>query len=355
MIEMRIGSPHSMVNEFLNKVLYKAKESLTDKNSIESVSSVRIVNESEVQRKLNVFINKILKEFNTNKRSRGRIRMISNRSMDFYYNDFEYEPLDDQAKFYVHLNRGVNKINGDLWSAAIDDLQIALNFFPDNSLANKYMAEALVKSHRIEEAVPYFEKYAQTEKSVKGLNELAHAYIKMEKFKDAEEVFTRMSKMDPSDLLVKIGKAQTAYLQGKAYLTMLDKIKSIDENWLKDYLKRSWGYNLPGYGTDESKMWNAATASRYLGYDRPFDLTKRAFNDEVPCYFDSEKGTIRFVKEELDKWVEIQNRYKVDGKHYQIHEDRLSEAELKTGMIHKSSKKRTKKSNNTQDAEISSR
>jgi pentatricopeptide repeat protein len=297
------------------------------------------VNENEAQRKLNVFIGKILKEFNTNKRSRGRIRMISNRSMDFYYNDFEYEPLDDNAKFFVHLNRGVNKMNGDLWSAAIDDLQVALNYNPDNPLANKYMAEALVKNHRKEEALPYFERYAQTENSVRGLNELAHAYIKLERFKEAEEVFKRMDKLDPNDLLVKVGQAQLAYLQGKAYQTKLDKIKAIDENWLKDYLKKSWEYNLPGYGSDESKMWNAATASRYLGYDRPFDLTKRAFNDEIPCYFDSEKGTIRFVKAELDKWVEVQNRYQVDGVSYQLHEDRLSEIELKTAKAQRSRNK----------------
>ena len=78
-------------------------------------------------------------------------------------------------------------------------------------------------------------------------------------------------------------------------------------------------------------MWNAATASRYLGYERPFDLTKRAFNDELPCYFDSERGTIRFVKAELDKWVEIQNRYCLDGPKYEVYEDRLSKDELKIG------------------------
>ncbi len=71
---------------------------------------------------------------------------------------------------------------------------------------------------------------------------------------------------------------------------------------MREYLKKSWEYKLPGYEEDETKMWNAATSARYLGYDRPFDLTKRAFNDEVPCYFDSERGTIRFVKAELDKF-----------------------------------------------------
>lgn len=354
MTEMRISSPPSMVNEFLNRVVYKARESLGKENNGRIDITIRLVNETEAQRKLNVFISKILKEFNTNKRSRGRVRMISNRSMDFYYNDFEYDPLDENAKFFVHLNRGVNKMNGDLWSAAIDDLQMALNFNPEHPLANKYMAEALVKNHRKEEALPYFEKYAQTENSVKGLNELAHAYIKLERFEKAEEIFKRMSKLDPRDLLVKIGQAQLAYLQGKAFLPKLDKIKEIDEIWLKEYLKKSWEYNLPGYGTDESKMWNAATASRYLGYDRPFDLTKRAFNDEIPCYFDSERGTIRFVKQELDKWVEIQNRYQVNGIHYQPHEDRLSEAELKIGKTPKVRRKQKKQADDPKNAEVSS-
>jgi len=339
MVDMRINAPQNMVNDFLNKVVYKAKEIFSNGDKNGSETAVRIINEGEIQRKLNVFLNKILKEFNTNKRSRGRVRMISSRSMDFYYNDYEYESLDDQAKFYVHLNRGVNKMNGDLWQAAIDDLSQALNFSPDHPLANKYMAEALLKSHRPEEALPYYERYAQTEESMQGLNELAHAYIKLQRYKEATAVFKKMKAMNENDLLVKIGQAQIAYLQGKLYLPILDSIKEIDVEWLREYLKQTWEYKLPGYAEDEAKMWNAATASRYLGYDRPFDLTKRAFNEEIPCYFDAEKGTIRFVKEEIDRWVEIMNQYHVDSAHYTVHEDRLTVQELKIGKAAKPKKK----------------
>jgi tetratricopeptide (TPR) repeat protein len=338
-IDMRINSPQNMVNEFLNRSIYKAKDSYQNSDQINGEFSIKLVNETEAQRKLNLFLTKILKEFNTNKRSRGRVRMISSRSMDFYYNDFEYEPLSSQAKYFVHLNRGLNKMNGDLWSAAIEDLKIALSFNDDDPLVNKYMAEALLKSQKVEEALPYFEKYADNENSLKGFNDLAHAYIKIEKFKEAENVVKRMKKQSPDDLIVKMLEAQIAYLQGKPYTAQLDKIKVIDEDWLRDYLKKSWDFNLPGYSHHESQMWNAATASRYLGYDRPFDLTKRAFNDELPCYFDSEKGTIRFVKAELDQWVEIQNRYKVDGNTYRVYEDRLSTDELKIGKPTRRKKK----------------
>ena len=122
-IDMRISAPHNMVNEVLNRMVNKAKEGFKEGDTV-----IKIVNEGEAQRKLNMFLGKVLREFNTNKRSRGRVRMISSRSMDFYYNDFEYDPLEDNVKFYVHLNRGVNKMNGDLWSAAIDDLKLALTF-----------------------------------------------------------------------------------------------------------------------------------------------------------------------------------------------------------------------------------
>jgi hypothetical protein len=96
-------------------------------------------------------------------------------------------------------------------------------------------------------------------------------------------------------------------------------------------------------------MWNAATASRYLGYDRPFDLTKRAFNDEIPCYFDSEKGTIRFVKEEIDHWVDIVNRYHVDITHPVLHPERLTPQELKIGKAIRP-KKKGKQKNETDQA-----
>jgi pentatricopeptide repeat protein len=351
-IEMRINSPQVMVNELLNNLVNKAKEIFIIYSEENLSPAIKIVNESEVQRKLLLFLSKILKEFNNNKRSRGRIRMISNRSMDFYYNDYEYEPLDNKAKFYVHLNRGVNKMNGDLWAAAVEELQMALSFDQDNPLANKYMAQAYIKSHRVEEALPYFKKYAETENSTDSLNELAHAYIKLGLYEEAEGIFNKMKSISPQDILAIIGEAQIAYLSGKPFLPKLDELKNINELFLLDYLKKSWEYKLPGSNAEEAKMWNAATAARYLGYDRPFDLTKRAFNDEIPCYFDPERGTIRFAKNELDLWVEIMNRYGVNGVQYELHADRLSKEELETNLVKPLKKKRKKSASSEEKLDV---
>ena len=83
-------------------------------------------------------------------------------------------------------------MNGDLWAAAIEELQLALSFEEENPLANKYMAQAYMKSHHIEEALPYFRKYADKENSTDSLNELAHAYTKLGLYKEAEEIFAKM-------------------------------------------------------------------------------------------------------------------------------------------------------------------
>jgi tetratricopeptide (TPR) repeat protein len=349
MVDMRINSPQIMANEFLNNLIYKAKDIIYNTNETEKSPLIKLYNEAEVQRKLSLFLSKILKEFNTNKRSRGRMRMISSRSMDFYYNDYEYEPAEDSVKFYIHLNRGVNKMNGDLWAAAIEELNQALEYNPEHPLANKYLAEAYLKSQQIEEALPYFKKYAEIEQSPESLNHLGHAFIKMGEYEEAIKIFDKIKTIEPDSLLAKIGQAQVAYLRGKPYAAQLDRIGKIDIEWLREYLKSEWVYKIPGYGEDESKMWNAAVAARYLGYERPFDLTKRAFNDELPCYFDSERGTIRFVKAELDNWILINNRFKLDGVEYEVYKDRLSEKELEIGNIRRkrlSSKRKVLKHTN---------
>ncbi|APF20047.1 tetratricopeptide repeat protein [Caldithrix abyssi] len=335
-VDMRLGSPVNMVNEFLNNVFHRAKEKINeqieanpqDPNLQQSNgSNIILVNEPEVKRKLSVFFSKILKEFNNNKRSRGRSRIISTRSLDFYYNDFEYEPLSDEIKFYVHLNRGLNKMNGDLYSNAVDDLKNALAFKPEDPQANKNIAKALMKLGRFEEAVKHLEIYTQAEKSDVALHQLGLAFMKLGDLDRAEEIYKQIEKEFPDSLYGLFGRALINYKRGKGFKQKLDKIYKINPEWLAEHLRTEWSFNLPGYEEDEEAKWNAATAARYLGFNRPFDLTRKAFNNEIPSYFDSEKGTIRFVKAELDAWVELVNRYKLEPQNYETHEELLTEQE----------------------------
>jgi tetratricopeptide (TPR) repeat protein len=341
-VDMRINNPQVMVNEFLNNVVYRSKEYFTNIEDEYANSSIKIMSDSSVKGKMQGFFMKMVKEYNNNKKSSGRSRMISNRSMDFFYNDFEYESLDDASKFYVHLNRGVNKINGDLWQTAMEELKRSLEFNPENAVANKYMAFALMKMGKMDESIPHYEKYAKLDNSLVSLNDLAKAYTLAKKYDKAKQTFKEMTKSNPDDLLAKIGEAQIAYMQGKPYFKMLDKIYEKNNEWLRNYLKDMWEYKIPEFVDDEENKWNAATASRYLGFERPFDLTKKAFNNELPCYFDQEKGTIRFVREELENWVELSNRYSIDGSHHDIYKDRVTEKELSIGLRKPKSKPKPK-------------
>ncbi len=352
-IDMRLGAPANMVNEILNHVFHEAKDLVAQKrNQEESLDdfnyNIILVNESDVKRKLSVFLSKILREFNQNKRSRGRFKMISTRSLDFYYNDFEFEPLTDEIKFFVYLNRGVNKLNGDLWAQAVDDLKQALSFKEKDVMANQYLAQALKKLGKYEASIEHLRVYAQAENTPESLEELAKAYVHIGEFDRAREVYSQIEKEFPDSLLLLFGKAQLAYKEGKGYKTLLDKIYKKDPSWLQEKMLQDWDYKIPAYAGQEDSMWNAASAARYLGFERPFDLTKRAFNEQIPSYFNSEKGTIRFVRAELDEWVAVMNRYKLDVADYKTYEDRLSPQEIAKAKI---KKRKTRKSEKTSKAE----
>jgi len=353
-IDMRLASPVNMVNELLNHIFHGAKEMKadTDPDNTEGGNgqplNIMLVNEPEVKRKLSVFLSKILREFNQNKRSRGRFKMINTRSLDFYYNDFEFEPLTDDIKFYVYLNRGVNKLTGDLWSNAVDDFKQALLYKEGDILANKYLAQALRKLGRHEESLEYLKAYAEADNSAESLEALASSYVHLGDFKLAKEVYKKIEANFPDSLLALFGKAQLSYKEGKGYKQLLDKIYKIDPDWLQEKIKSEWDYKLPAYKDREEHMWNAAVASRYLGFEKPFDLTRKAFNEELPSYFNSEKGTIRFVKDELEAWVDMMNRYKMDTVDYHTYEDRLTAAEI---AVTKIKKKRTAKKKDENNAE----
>lgn len=167
-VKMRVGSPLTMVNEIMSSVFQYAKECLLENNNeLESqqIGAIQLIHDSENKQKLSVFLGKLLKDYHLNKKSNGHSRMISNRSLDFYYHDFEFEPLEDNVKFYIYLNRGVNKIQGELWESAYDELNLAMKKNPEHVLIQKYMTLILSKMNRLKEARSFAEKYAEIKKN----------------------------------------------------------------------------------------------------------------------------------------------------------------------------------------------
>jgi tetratricopeptide (TPR) repeat protein len=337
-VKMRVGSPLTMVNEIMSSVFQYAKECLLENNNeLESqqIGAIQLIHDSENKQKLSVFLGKLLKDYHLNKKSNGHSRMISNRSLDFYYHDFEFEPLEDNVKFYIYLNRGVNKIQGELWESAYDELNLAMKKNPEHVLIQKYMTLILSKMNRLKEARSFAEKYAEIKKTPESLHKLATLYIRIGENEKAEQTFSKMDEMFGESKLSLLGKAQLAYKLGKGYKQILDKVHKLNPQWLEKMLKTKWEFSLLEFCDHEECMWNAAVASKYLGIDRPFDLTQMAFNAQVPSYFDAERGTIRFVKNELDHWAEIMDRYKVDGQNYQTYPENISEKNLNKAKMRK--------------------
>jgi tetratricopeptide (TPR) repeat protein len=333
--DQKLAKATNMVNELLAQILKDAK-SLEGKNEKAQIQ-IKLINEGEAKKKLNAFFLKITKEFNQNKKSRGKSRMISSRSVDFYYSDSEYELLEDEIKFFVHLNRGLNKVNGDLWSNAISDFKMALKFKPDNVQVNKHLAIAYNKLGQFSDALSPLKIYADSEQSADSLNTLATVYINLEEFDKADEIYQQIAEEFEDTITALFGRAQIAYKQGHDYTKYLDEINKSNPTKLIEKLKNNWEYRLSN--EDLQTQWNASTAARYLGFDRPFDLTKKAFNKEIPCYFNADKGTIRFIKEEIDCWIELRNRYNLDGSKYKVFENKLTPEEKGTKRKKKQSAK----------------
>jgi tetratricopeptide (TPR) repeat protein len=319
---MKISTPYNLATDLMNRVFKDAKEKyVTNKGD----KKVVLNNESDTLQKLSTFFTKINKEYNNNKRSRGKSKMINARSLDFYYNEFEYAPLSKDVKFFVHLSRGINKVNGDFFINAIDDFKKALKICPDNKLANKYLADSYIKVKKFDNAIKFLQKTIELDPTADNFSSLANIYVQIGEYKKSEDVLKRLDEIDPDSLISLYNKAILAYKQGKGYKSKLDKIYKADPRWLREKLLTDWDYKTANSSTEKNR-WNAAIASKYLNFDKPYDLTKKAFNDEVPCYFNSESGIIRFVKEELEVWAELTNRYNLSEEKYSIHPENLDDS-----------------------------
>ena len=320
--EFRLGNPVAMTSELLEQIVKDARYILSQSDE-EKRWHINIVNYNDAKPKTIAFFSKIVKEFKNNKRSNGKSRMITARSLDFFYHDHDYDKLPENMKFFVHLNRGMNKVNGELWANALVDFKIAQKMNPESTVLNKFMSMAYSKLGEFDKAIRPMELYARAEPSIASLTALAQAYIHLEEFEKADAIYQQIADNYEEKELALFGRAHLAYKQGKDYLPFLEELFEHDPNWLQEKLKSDWEYKLMPAKKRTVTRWNASTAARYMGFERPFDLTRKAFSHEIPCYFDHEKGTVHFVKEELDCWIDLRNHFNLDGATYQVYEDKL--------------------------------
>jgi hypothetical protein len=192
----------------------------------------------------------------------------------------------------------------------------ALKLKPEDEKLLKYLSKFYISTNNDKEAVIALESYINVNPNdIDTLTEYARLCDKIKDNKRADNAYKKLISHDPQNLDALVRSAQLKFYVRENYITDLDKIRNVDSNWLKDYLKKHWDYKLP-----ESKSnLNYFKAAAFLGLENFMDILVFAFNGEIPANIDDKESKVLFNKEELVEWYKIISRY--DLNEYSFHLD----------------------------------
>jgi tetratricopeptide (TPR) repeat protein len=196
----------------------------------------------------------------------------------------------------------------------------------------------------------FYEKFAEVENSQRAWLELAKSYRKGKLFDKSEAIYQQVLAEDPTNKEARIGIAQIRYaLQNEAYQQILDELHKEDPEWLCEWLKEEFNFRIY---TNNKTMLSPIQAAKFLGYDRIFDLTQRAFKNELPSHFNPGRARLTFYKEELANWANTLNRYNCSGEEIKLYPDRINEADVEVEEEENTTAKKPAKAANTKVEDI---
>jgi tetratricopeptide (TPR) repeat protein len=196
----------------------------------------------------------------------------------------------------------------------------------------------------------FYEKFAEVENSQRAWLELAKSYRKGKLFDKSEAIYQRVLAEDPTNKEARIGIAQIRYaLQNEEYQQILDELHKEDPEWLCEWLKEEFNFRIY---TNEKTMLSPNQAAKFLGYERIFDLTQRAFKNELPSHFNPGRARLTFYKEELANWANTLNRYNCSGEEIKLYPDRINEADVDIEEEESETAKKPAKAANTKVEDI---
>jgi hypothetical protein len=128
--------------------------------------------------------------------------------------------------------------------------------------------------------------------------------------------------------------AQIKFALKKAdYLKLLDKLNQQDSEWLKRWLVDEFNFRIY---IPEKTFITPAQAAKFLGFKKVFELTERAFKNEIPSHFNPAKARMSFYKEELENWAEVMNRFNCLDKEIKLYPEHLVSDKKKTKSSYES-------------------
>ena len=317
-IELSLTQAPDMVEEFITKFKQEARN--------KSGEDSEIANEGLLRPKLNAYYKKILSELNNNKKRKGQSRQILSTYFDVYVENQDLSFLDPNIQFYVLLNWARRYYEREDFTHAIEPLKKLLKIKKDYGPVYKWLARSLKKMRKYDEAMRYYEMYAKVEKSSEAKLELAKSYRKGKLYDKSAKIYSEILKKDPAEKEAKIGLAQIKYARlEKDYLSLLDELQKEDPEWLREWLSEEFNFRI--YTTTKTLL-TPNQAAKYLGYDKAFDITQKAFKNQVPSHFNPSKARMHFFKEELENWAEIMNRYNLLDQKIELQKESLNIADL---------------------------
>ena len=340
--QVTILQPPDMVEEFLGKLRNETEQRYRAEHPEEEVT-VLFDNETFMRQKLYNYFKRILSELNSTKRKKGQPRMIFTTHMDIYNETQDISFLPQRLQFFVVLNWARKYYDKEDYKKAIDPLRKLIRIEPGYGPAYEMLARSLKKTRKYEEAMRFYEKFAEVENSQRAWLELAKSYRKGKLFDKSEAIYKQVLAEDPANKEARIGIAQIRYaLQNDEYLQILDELHKEEPEWLCEWLKEEFNFRIY---TNNKTALSPNQAAKFLGYDRIFDLTQRAFKNELPSHFNPGRARLTFYKEELANWANTLNRYNCSAEEIKLYPDRIDEADVVAEEESETAKKPAKAAN----------
>lgn len=327
LFDLSITQVADMVEEFLGKVAMGCRKKMKSVVPEGEEIEIKYTNETLIRQKLYNYFRRVMMELNNPKRKRGQSRMIFTTHMDVYNENQDISFLPHIIQFFVALNWARKYYEKENYQQAVEPLRKLITIKPDFGLGYKLLARSLKKVRRYEEAMQYYQKYAEVDDTLEAWLDLAKSYRKGKLFDRAEEIYLRVLKENPADKEAKIGMAQIHYARNEdGYLEILDELHQNDSDWLKNWLLKEFNFRI--YISPKTLL-APHQAAMYLGYSKVFDLTQKAFRNEVPSHFNPNRAKMSFFKEELDNWALVMNRFKVFPEEIVLYPNTLDPREIK--------------------------
>lgn len=339
-VESPILKSNDMVQTFLNKLREAVIQELQPETD-GGKSEIEFHDENFVRQKLVNYFRKIYGELKGGKKGKYH-RKVQSTHLDIYDESTDLSTLPKHVQFYVVLQWCKKYYNREEYKKAVDPLRRLIKLNPQFGLGYKWLARSLKKIRKYDEAMKYYEKYAEVDGSVDSLLDLAKSFRKGKIFDKSEEVYHQISEKEPKNKEARIGMAQIRYaIKQPGYLDILDGLHEEDPNWLKGWLVDEFNFRIY---VPEKTLISPKQAANLLGFDEVFKLTQRAFKNELPSHFNPAKARLSFYKEELENWAEAMNRYQCFEKPIELHPKGLDVKEAEIEKEEPAKKETPKKS-----------